>query len=590
MVARTLSLMSALLAIAVSVIGALLAVSHYLASHSAEILFHSDMLYLPAIYRDIWIDGNSLFAWSFTPAPYFFPDMSLYFLLHWITGDPAVATRFYAMVALMGFILLHALLMVRLERELLPWHATDIRENFRLASFAGYTLFIAAMVVVLLENFDPVVTIVLPSAHSGAYLCAILAFTLRPVPGRYGGEQVAGLRFYENGEPIDCREALPWTRTKAIAWNIFFIAVTVSDLSFLLYYWLPYLMAYLFINPLWHRRFWSANSQGMIHPKLQRKTVLVEFAPLLYGIAAALLIRLVVRIEPPISIAPAASLRFFWRDMAALLANENSRLIVGMVAGSMLLALILSGRIAMLQYRGGSGIAPKFADRSAIGFLASVTNSFPLTVQMLLAGGLIWLIPPMLGFHIDLYSMRYSIFFPFLFLMVTGVVLYREFGNRGMIGRSVAIVAAVIGLIVAVEWSSQVVRLSMEGRWRLSQAVNYLRLPRYTANQRCVDSIASERYIDSALADYWHAKPLYVFSRIALHVHHVDYTTLAPSRILASASWSVMPDGRRRNYRIFVVSGLHPENVERRYGSPDEKLHCPQDELWIYRKLELPSP
>jgi len=43
------------------------------------ILFSSDALYLPSIYKDIFVDGNSMQGWTFNPAPNSVPDMLLFF-------------------------------------------------------------------------------------------------------------------------------------------------------------------------------------------------------------------------------------------------------------------------------------------------------------------------------------------------------------------------------------------------------------------------------------------------------------------------------------------------------------------------------
>ena len=60
--------------------------------------FTSDTLYLPSIYRDIFIDGGHLSDWWLNAAPNFFPDMGLYFLLHWLLDSFIVTSYVYPMV------------------------------------------------------------------------------------------------------------------------------------------------------------------------------------------------------------------------------------------------------------------------------------------------------------------------------------------------------------------------------------------------------------------------------------------------------------------------------------------------------------
>lgn len=52
-----------------------------------DTLFNADALFYPALYKDIVQEGGIYNTWYFTPVPYFFPDMILYFIVHTITGN-----------------------------------------------------------------------------------------------------------------------------------------------------------------------------------------------------------------------------------------------------------------------------------------------------------------------------------------------------------------------------------------------------------------------------------------------------------------------------------------------------------------------
>lgn len=83
-----------------------------------DFLFSSDTLYLPSIYKDIFIDGNSLQGWELNPAPNFFPDMGLYFCLHYIFGEHFILTALiyaitqYFIILFLCFKILRCLLTV----------------------------------------------------------------------------------------------------------------------------------------------------------------------------------------------------------------------------------------------------------------------------------------------------------------------------------------------------------------------------------------------------------------------------------------------------------------------------------------------
>ncbi|HZI09882.1 MAG TPA: hypothetical protein VE153_05765, partial [Myxococcus sp.] len=65
-----------------------------------SVFFAADNLYLPSLYRDLFEEGGRWGGWRLTPAPYFFPDMALYFALDALTGPFTQAIAGYAVVQL----------------------------------------------------------------------------------------------------------------------------------------------------------------------------------------------------------------------------------------------------------------------------------------------------------------------------------------------------------------------------------------------------------------------------------------------------------------------------------------------------------
>lgn len=53
---------------------------------SMDQFFNADALYLPSLYKDLMVNSGSYENWHLTPAPYFFPDMILYFLANFLTS------------------------------------------------------------------------------------------------------------------------------------------------------------------------------------------------------------------------------------------------------------------------------------------------------------------------------------------------------------------------------------------------------------------------------------------------------------------------------------------------------------------------
>ncbi len=64
------------------------------------IFYNSDSLYLPYLYQDLFMRGGKLSEWIFSPTPYFFPDMLIYFILATISEHLRLAILLYAIVQL----------------------------------------------------------------------------------------------------------------------------------------------------------------------------------------------------------------------------------------------------------------------------------------------------------------------------------------------------------------------------------------------------------------------------------------------------------------------------------------------------------
>jgi len=61
-------------------------------------IVNSDALYLPAIYKDLFIDKIGLSGWQLNGAPNFFPDMPLYFIIHSFTENVITSALAYGVV------------------------------------------------------------------------------------------------------------------------------------------------------------------------------------------------------------------------------------------------------------------------------------------------------------------------------------------------------------------------------------------------------------------------------------------------------------------------------------------------------------
>lgn len=101
--------------------------------------FNSDSLYLPSIYRDIFVDKNGVEGWHFNPAPNFFPDMLFYFGLMFLTANNFIVASFLFGI-IQYFVLLF--LFIRIFKLFFPEHSNKF-----------YSLIFLILSLILLEAF-----------------------------------------------------------------------------------------------------------------------------------------------------------------------------------------------------------------------------------------------------------------------------------------------------------------------------------------------------------------------------------------------------------------------------------------------------
>ena len=130
--------------------------------------FSSDTLYLPSIYRDLFQDGGHLLEWSLNPAPNFFPDMGLFFLLNWLLGGFLLAAYVYPMVQFV--------IMACLFRAIL--RETGRGDCDHGAALGGLLLSLLPLCTMIGGDFDLAANFLLNSYHTGAFVNSLLATLL----------------------------------------------------------------------------------------------------------------------------------------------------------------------------------------------------------------------------------------------------------------------------------------------------------------------------------------------------------------------------------------------------------------------------
>ncbi|MBN1183044.1 MAG: hypothetical protein JXB49_12195 [Bacteroidales bacterium] len=129
-------------------------------------MFSADVMYLPAMYKDIFYDGYKLTDWNFPGAPFFFPDMGLYFLLNFIFRSFSVTLFVYAIVQF--------LILILLSHKLIQTIESKTNYNQLAISSLLYCFFIFITVQSKqISSFS--YYLLTPIYHTGVFICSLLA-------------------------------------------------------------------------------------------------------------------------------------------------------------------------------------------------------------------------------------------------------------------------------------------------------------------------------------------------------------------------------------------------------------------------------
>ncbi len=185
-----------------------------LADYDIDTFFSADCLYLPSVYKDLFIDGNELKGWVFNPAPNFFPDMLLYFGLMLLSGNSLIIASFIFSVIQVTALMY---IMSRIFKSLIPGQS----KHWYSLIFLLLTFFMMEYLFFAREFYYSFY-ILSNAYHTGSFIMAMLCLWM-------------SLRYF----------------TKPSAWlllSLLLIGVLciVSDRLFLLFYTIPAFSTALF--------------------------------------------------------------------------------------------------------------------------------------------------------------------------------------------------------------------------------------------------------------------------------------------------------------------------------------------------------
>jgi hypothetical protein len=139
-----------------------------LPDYNIDSFFSSDSLYLPSIYKDLFLDGNSLKEWRLNPSPNFFPDMVFYFLLMLVCKNSFIVSSFiFAIVQYIAILTIVSYIF----KTILP----KASKHWLALIYLLFTLFLMEYLFFTTEYYYSFY-LVSNAFHTGAFVMTLLCF------------------------------------------------------------------------------------------------------------------------------------------------------------------------------------------------------------------------------------------------------------------------------------------------------------------------------------------------------------------------------------------------------------------------------
>ncbi|MDV6236362.1 hypothetical protein CH379_012065 [Leptospira ellisii] len=497
-----------------------------LAASPEEIYLNSDILYLPALALDVFRDGGNFLSWSFTPSPYFFPDFPIVSALLFLFGNAYQALYCFAFLQILTFTVLAERFWIFVQEERIG-KKLSIRES---RSVRSWVLVLISLPLLGAARFPAFYILFLPSIHTSAFLVCLYAWPF----------------IHQTTQ-----------RRNRILLFLTILFTVASDRILFVELILPVFFAGFFFpgsNP---------NDRGAgrfdLWKRLLPENGRLVLAAGIFGLTLHSILKSFLHIERPGTIPISLSLDKALGDGIRFFTEAAAWFRTGIVAGT----------------RSSSDAAADFPV-PAVAFLCyaaalcvSLSRIHRAKSNVFLAFffSLLFFIPIAAGSYVDEYSLRYAAPALILAPLYLGFVL--GFQKRFLTFALFVsfLIAAVAGNSLPKPFENALFR---GHRWA-------------PAESACVDAIAERQGIDLAVADFWTAKRIRVFSKRKLSAVHAAYSTLEGSHTISNRDWYL------RTYEspaVVIPRGLGNENTLLIYGIPEEKTACGDLEIWIYKNPE----
>ena len=504
----------------------ILEVFAHLNDSQVYVYFNSDTLYLPSIFRDLFVDHSGFNGWHLNGAPNFFPDMLFYFLFNTLIPDFRSAMVVYSLVQYLGLLLL-----VRwLFRTVFP----DISEEALAAG--NLVMFIIFLVSFVPGDFVFTFYLLSISYHLGAFLMAVASI-------------IFTFRYLKRGRVYDL----------IILFTLGILGVLNDKLYMAMY-----------ILPL------SSIIVLLFSTSFRKKAA----ALLGNGIIVSLTGTLVYNWIKQSGYIHIISLSWKFMNFSNIPASFHTMISQHLTYLSHPDFRALSIILTLLSFITGAVLAIRFLLQF---FRGKISGDQEIVAGFYLVfSSAFWIIvlatPVINGSYVGYAILRYNIYAIYLSLFNFAVFLHiwSKERNKRVNRLSVQVVLIILLLLPVLFFGKPFLRHGIK------DVTQY-----YPDVVRRMDIIAEQRDLNYGLATYWYAKYITMFSRTGVRIYTV-YEDLSPWYHVTNENWYHQGgQGKHGNpaFTFVLMDQIHAEKVGQKLGPPLESIPFEGSRINLYHSF-----
>lgn len=440
--------------------------------------FNSDSLYLPSIYRDLFLDHTGLNGWHLNAAPNIIPEWPLYFLVRFACGNFKMA------------LVVYSALQFSLITLLICWIYRTVTNHSEWIDLILINLTLTLFLLIYFYSNDIYFgCIFLPGYHNGAFILALTSIALT-------------FSYLKSGK----------------RWWLFLLfitvfAATISDRLYMVMYSIPLLLL-LFISPaIEQRKKLLFLSIGVVTSSLTGLAVfrLIQLSNYLHIISLDWKLLNIRNIIP--------SIRMFLVQVFQMVVGGGARSIIACI--TILVSLLGLWQVPRMILR----VRPISVNgkKMSVSLLQQFQFfSFCMVICTILNPLINGSYVSFAIFRYLIYAFYYAVFFAFFLLLnkVRDIFLSKN---------AFTVVAAVVVGMMIIQITINASRSNNDSGFR--RITGY-----YPEQVREMDHIAREHNLKYGIAGYWAAKKTTMFSKTSLRVYCV-FNNLRPWYHVTNRNW-----------------------------------------------------